>query len=60
MTREELRQLIADVRNRQSELANGEVKAVRSGTPRRLYESLPAFANRTGSAGVIVQLWDQS
>ena len=54
MTREELRQLIADVQYHQSELASVEVKAARGGTPRRLYESLSAFANQTGG-GVIVR-----
>jgi ATP-dependent DNA helicase RecG len=53
MTRDELRQLIADVQQHQSELANVEVKAARDGTPRRLYESLSAFANRTGG-GVLL------
>jgi hypothetical protein len=52
MTHVELRQLIVDVQNRQSELANVEVKAARSGTPRRLCESLSAFANRTGDVDV--------
>jgi ATP-dependent DNA helicase RecG len=33
---------------RQSEVNKVEVKAARGGTPQRLYESLSAFANRTG------------
>jgi ATP-dependent DNA helicase RecG len=53
MTREELQQLIADVQKYQSELANAEVKAARGGTPKRLYEPLSAFANRTGG-GVLL------
>jgi ATP-dependent DNA helicase RecG len=53
MTRDELQQLIADMQQHQSELANVEVKAARGGTPRRLYESLSAFANRTGG-GVLL------
>lgn len=53
MTLEELRQLVTDVRRRHSELDNVEVKAARGGTPRRLYESLSAFANRTGG-GVLL------
>jgi ATP-dependent DNA helicase RecG len=53
MTRDELRQLIADVQYHQSELASVEVKAARGGTPRRLYESLSAFANQTGG-GVLL------
>ena len=48
MTRDELLALIAETRERQSELDNVEVKSARKGTPRRLYESLSAFANRTG------------
>jgi ATP-dependent DNA helicase RecG len=53
MTRDELRQLIADVQYHQSELASVEVKAARGGTPRRLYETLSAFANCTGG-GVLL------
>jgi len=48
MTREELLQLIALVQRQQTELDNLEVKAARGGTPRRLFEALAAFANRTG------------
>jgi ATP-dependent DNA helicase RecG len=59
MTREELRQLIADVQRRQSELDNAEVKAARGDTPRRLYELLSAFANRTGG-GVLLFGLDES
>jgi ATP-dependent DNA helicase RecG len=59
MTRDELRQLIADVQQRQSEWANVEVKAARGGTPRRLYESLSAFANRPGG-GVLLFGTDES
>src|SRR6266705_6573785 len=53
MTRNELRQFIADVQKHQSEFANVEVKTARGGTPRRLYEPLSAFANRTGG-GVLL------
>ena len=53
MTREEVRQLIADVQKRQSELTSVEVKAARGGTPQRLHESLSAFANHTGG-GVLL------
>jgi ATP-dependent DNA helicase RecG len=59
MTRDELRQLIADVQRRQSELDNVEVKAARGGTPRRLYEPLSAFANHTGG-GVLLFGLDES
>jgi ATP-dependent DNA helicase RecG len=53
MTREELHQLIALVQRQQTELDNLEVKAARGGTPRRLFEALSAFANRTGG-GVLL------
>jgi predicted HTH transcriptional regulator len=53
MTPEELESLIAEVQHRQSELNNVEVKSARSGTPKRLYEAVSAFANRTGG-GVIL------
>ncbi|MBI5657281.1 MAG: putative DNA binding domain-containing protein [Geobacter sp.] len=53
MTREELRQLVAVVQRRQCELDNVEVKAARGGTPRRLFETLSAFANRPGG-GVLL------
>src|SRR2546430_2505778 len=59
MTRDELRQLIVDVQQRQTELDNVEVKAARGGTPRRLYEPLSAFANRTGG-GVLLFGLDES
>src|SRR6266542_5700621 len=58
-TREEVRQLIADVQKRQSELTSVEVKAARGGTPRRLHEPLSAFANRTGG-GVLLFGLDES
>jgi ATP-dependent DNA helicase RecG len=53
MIRDDLQQLVAEVQRRQSELNNVEVKAARGGTPQRLYESLSAFANRTGG-GVLL------
>jgi ATP-dependent DNA helicase RecG len=59
VTRDELRQLIAAVQYHQSELASVEVKAARGGTPRRLYETLSAFASRTGG-GVLFRLDEAS
>ncbi|NLY01869.1 MAG: hypothetical protein GXY83_37765 [Rhodopirellula sp.] len=59
MNREELERLIAEVQHRQSELNNVEVKSARAGTPKRLYESLSGFANRTGG-GVILFGLDES
>ena len=59
MNREELEHLVAEVQRRQTELNNVEVKAARAGTPRRLYEALSGFANRTGG-GVILFGLDES
>jgi len=59
MTRNELKQLISEVQKRQSEFDHVEVKAARGGTPRRLYEPLSAFANRTGG-GVLLFGLDES
>ncbi len=53
MTREELLQLIAEVRQHQSELDDVEIKTAQGGTPQRLYEPISAFANRPGG-GVIL------
>lgn len=59
MTCNELRQLIDEVQKRQSEFDHVEVKVARGGTPKRLYESLSAFANRTGG-GVLLFGLDES
>jgi ATP-dependent DNA helicase RecG len=59
MTRDDLQRLIAEVQSRQSELSNVEVKTARGGTPKRLFESVSAFANRTGG-GVILFGLDES
>jgi ATP-dependent DNA helicase RecG len=59
MTHNELKQLIAEVQKRQSEFDHLEVKAARGGTPKRLYEPLSAFANRTGG-GVLLFGLDES
>jgi len=48
LTREELFELIAEVQRHQSELDDVEVKSARGGTPKRLFASLSAFANRSG------------
>jgi ATP-dependent DNA helicase RecG len=53
MTREELGRLVAEVRQRRAELDEVEVKSARGGTPKRLYEPLSGFANRTGG-GVLL------
>ena len=59
MTREELRQLVEELQQRQSELDNVEVKTAKGGTPKRLYESLSAFANRPGG-GIVLFGVDES
>lgn len=59
MTREELIQLIADVREHQCELDDIEVKSAHKGTPSRIYEALSAFANRT-DGGVLLFGLDES
>jgi ATP-dependent DNA helicase RecG len=59
MTRDDLQRLVAEIQQRQSELDDVEVKTARGGTPRRLYEGLSAFANRTGG-GIVVFGLDES
>lgn len=59
MKRKDLKRLIDEVQSRQSELDSVEVKAARRGTPKRIYEPLSAFANRTGG-GVILFGLDES
>ncbi|MDD5206989.1 MAG: putative DNA binding domain-containing protein, partial [Desulfobacterales bacterium] len=53
MRREELRKLVEEIQQRQSELDNVEVKTAKGGTPKRIYESLSAFANRPGGGVVL-------
>jgi len=59
MTLDDLTQIIAEVQNFQSELDDVEVKSARLGTPQRLFETLSAFANRTGG-GVLLLGLDES
>lgn len=59
MNHEELGKLVDEVQKRQSEFDHVEVKAARGGTPKRLYEPLSAFANRTGG-GVLLFGLDES
>ena len=56
MTPEELRLLVEEMQRHQSELENVEVKTAKGGTPKRLYESLSAFANRPGGGVVLFGL----
>ena len=48
------------MQGRQTELNNVEVKSARGGTPQRLYESLSAFANRTGGGVLLFGLNEKS
>jgi predicted HTH transcriptional regulator len=59
MTPQEIQELVADVQRRHGESDSIEVKAARGGTPKRLYESLSAFANRPGG-GVVLFGLDES
>jgi ATP-dependent DNA helicase RecG len=59
MTPEDLRKLVEEIQQRQSESDDVEVKAAKGGTPKRLYESLSSFANRPGG-GVVVFGLDES
>jgi ATP-dependent DNA helicase RecG len=56
LTHEELFELIAEVQRHQSELDDVEVKSAQGGTPKRLYESLSAFANRSGGGVMLFGL----
>ena len=53
MTHDELLELVDDVQRHQTELDDVEIKSARGGTPRRLFESLSSFANRSGG-GVLL------
>ncbi|MBW2604774.1 MAG: putative DNA binding domain-containing protein [Deltaproteobacteria bacterium] len=59
MTPKELKKLVAEIRSTQSESDTVEVKTARGGTPKRLYEALSAFANRT-DGGIILFGIDES
>ena len=56
MTREELLQLISDMQNHQCELDDIEVKSAKEGTPKRVFESLSAFANRPDGGALLFGL----
>jgi len=59
MTRDDLQKLMAEIQQHRMELDTVEVKKARGGTPKRLYEAMSAFANRTGG-GVILFGLDES
>lgn len=60
MTREEVLQIISEVKQHQSELEHVEVKSAHRGTPQRLYEPLSAFANHTGGGVLLFGLDENS
>ncbi len=60
MTNDELLELIASVQRLQSGMGDMEVKAAQQRTPRRLYESLSAFANRTSGRVILLGLDSQT
>jgi ATP-dependent DNA helicase RecG len=53
MTIEELQNLVAEIQNHKCESQNLEIKEAHEGTPKRLYDTLSAFANQT-QGGTIV------
>lgn len=53
MDKQEILNLITEIRNRGSEIDDVEVKSAHQGTPKRIYESLSALSNRVGG-GVIL------
>ena len=59
MTLEELRKLVSEIRSAQSESDTVEVKTARGGTPKRLYQAISGFANRT-RGGIILFGLDES
>lgn len=59
MTLQELKKLVAELQAAQSESDTVEVKTAKGGTPKRLYEAMAAFANRTGG-GIILFGLDES
>jgi len=56
LTREEIFELISEIQRHQSELDDVEVKSAQGGTPKRLFESLSAFANRSGGGVMLFGL----
>lgn len=59
MTRDELLAIIAEVQKNQSELDDVEVKSAEQGTPKRLYEPISAFANRTNGGVILLGLTEE-
>jgi ATP-dependent DNA helicase RecG len=59
VTLQELKKLVAELQGAQSESDTVEVKTAKGGTPKRLYEAMSAFANRTGG-GIILFGLDES
>jgi len=59
MTRDDLIQIIVEVQKHKSELEDVEIKSAHGGTPKRLYESLSAFANRSDGGLMLFGLDEQ-
>jgi len=60
MTDAEFHGLLRDLQTRRSELDDVEVKAANRGTPERMYETISAFANRTGGGMMVFGLEDKT
>jgi ATP-dependent DNA helicase RecG len=56
MTREETLEIVQELLSRRSETEGVDVKTATGGTPRRLFEPLSAFSNRTGGGIVLLGL----
>ena len=56
---EDLRKIVHEIQQHRMESDTVEVKTARGGTPKRLYEAMSAFANRTGG-GIILFGLDES
>jgi len=60
MTFEELQELLANLRQVGADLAHVEVKRAKGGLPRRLWETLSAFANTPGGGVLILGIDEES
>jgi len=58
MDKQEILDIITEIRKRGSELDDVEVKSAEKGTPKRIYDSLSALSNRVGG-GVILFGFDE-
>lgn len=60
MTEEGLKELIEELRLAETDLSNIEAKRAERDLPKRLWESLSAFANTTGGGTIVLGLDEQS